>query len=93
MARFLLAADAAEDPGAYCTSSKSRHQDQLPPRRLAGFPWGTSKLVWCFCAFVRRYLLDAGARGERRLAVLLDDHALPNVGYPTTIQPKLSNIT
>ena len=25
-------------------------------------------------------------RGERRLAVLLDDHALPNVGYPTTIR-------
>ena len=24
--------------------------------------------------------------GERRLAVLLDDHALPNVGYPTTIR-------
>ena len=23
-------------------------------------------------------------QGERRLAVLLDDHALPNVGYPTT---------
>ena len=32
-----------------------------------------------------------GARaraGERRLAVLLDDHALPNVGYPTTLLPR-----
>ena len=27
-----------------------------------------------------------GVKDERRLAVLLDDHALPNVGYPTTIR-------
>ena len=29
--------------------------------------------------------LPSGA-GERRLAVLLDDHALPNAGHPTTIR-------
>ena len=31
-------------------------------------------------------VVGASPQGERRLAVLLDDHALPNVGYPTTIR-------
>ena len=48
VARFLqkVAADAAEETLAYCTfAPKAVTKDQLPPRNLAGFPWGTSKLA------------------------------------------------
>jgi hypothetical protein len=48
---------------------------QLPLHPLS---WCLASRLDCCCG--------RQCAGERRLAVLLDDHALPNVGYPTTIR-------
>ena len=41
--RELPSTPGAEAPGLFAPEAVTK--DQLPTRRLAGFPWGTSKLV------------------------------------------------